>query len=72
MSHIIATVEITIIAKRFSLWLLWNRYKQIYKAPIYTICILKLPTVANTNLSTLYKLKSEELTTWRIIVRGIE
>jgi hypothetical protein len=60
MSHIIAIVKITIIAKTLSLRLLWDRYKQTYKAPIYTACILKLLTVANTNPSTLYKLKSKE------------
>jgi len=63
MSHITATVEITTIAKTLSLWLPRDRYKQIYKAPIYIICILKLLTVANTNPSTLYKLKSKEPTT---------
>ena len=60
MLYIIATVEITTIAKILSLRLLWDCYKQIYKAPIYTVCTLKLLTVANTNPSTLYKLKSEE------------
>ena len=72
MSHIIATVEIIIIVKTFSLQLPQNRYKQTHKAPIYTACILKLPTVANTNLSTLYKLKSKEPIIQKIIVREIE
>ena len=60
MSYIIMTVEITIIAKTLSLWLLRDCYKQTYKAFIYTIYTPKLLTVANTNPSTLYKLKSEE------------
>jgi len=60
MSHIIAIVEITTIAKILSLRLPRDRYKQIYKAPMHTICILKLLIVANTNPGTLYKLKSEE------------
>ena len=60
MLYITAIVEITIIVKTLSLWLLWDRYKQIYKAPIYTACILKLLIVANINLSTLYKLKSKK------------
>ena len=72
MSHIIATVEITTIAKTLSLQLLWDRYKQIYKAPMHTACILKLLTVANINPSTLYKSKSEKPITQRIIIRGIE
>ena len=61
MSHIITIVKITIIAKILSLRLSRDRHKQIYKAPMHTIYILKLLTVPNTNLSTLYKLKSEEL-----------
>ena len=72
MSHIIVTVEITTIAKTLSLQLLGDCYRQIYKAPIYTICIPKLLMVANTNFSTLYKSKSEEPITWRIITRGIK
>ena len=60
MSYIIATVKITIIVKILSLRLPRDRHKQIYKAPIYTAYILKLLTVANTNPSTLYKLKSKE------------
>ena len=63
ISHITATVEIIIIAKILNLQLLGDRYRQIYKAPIYTIYILKLLTVTNTNFSTLYKLKSKELIT---------
>ena len=63
MSHIIATVEITTIAKTLSLWLLQDCYKQIYKAPMHTICTPKLLTITNTNFGTLYKLKSEEPTT---------
>jgi len=58
--HITAIVEIITIAKIFSLRLIRDRYKQTHKAPIYTAYTLKLPTVANTNLSTLYKLKSKE------------
>ena len=72
ISHIIATVEITTIVKILSLRLSRDRYKQTHKAPIYTVCIPKLLMVANTNPSTLYKLKSEEPITWRIIARGME
>ena len=61
--HITATVKIIIIAKTLSLWLLGDCYRQIYKALMHTVCTLKLPTVANTNPSTLYKLKSKEPTT---------
>jgi len=60
MLYITAIVEIIIIVKTLSLWLIRDCYKQIYKAPTHTTYILKLPTVANTNLSTLYKLKSKE------------
>ena len=60
MLYIIVTVKIIIIAKILSLQFLGDFYRQMYKAPIYTIYTLKLPTVANINLSTLYKLKSEE------------
>ena len=63
ISHIIIIVKIIIIAKTLSLQLLGDRYKQIYKAPIYTIYTPKLLIVTNTNPSTLYKLKSEEPTT---------
>jgi len=63
MSHITATVKIITIAKTLSLRLPRDRYKQIHKAPIYTICTPKLLIVANTNPGTLYKLKSEEPTT---------
>ena len=72
MSHITATVEITTIAKTLSLRLPRDRHKQTHKAPMHTACTLKLPTVANTNPGTLYELKSEEPTTWRIIARGME
>ena len=72
ISYITATVEIIIIIKILSLWLLGNRYRQTYKAPIHTICTLKLLMVANTNSSTLYKSKSKELTTWRIIAKRIK
>ena len=58
--YIIVTVKIIIIVKLLSLWLLGDRYRQIYKAPIYTVYTLKFLTVANTNFSTLYKSKSEE------------
>jgi len=60
MLHIIARVKITIIVKTLSLRLPWDRHKQIYKAPMHTIYTLKLLIVANTNPSTLYKLKSKE------------
>ena len=60
MLYIIATVKITIIAKTLSLWLPQNCHKQTYKAPMHTACTLKLLTVANTNPSTLYKLKSKK------------
>ena len=60
MLYIIAIVKITIIAKILSLRLLRDRHKQIYKAPIHTAYTLKLLIVANTNPSTLYKLKSKE------------
>ena len=58
--YIITTVEIITIAKTLSLWLLGDCYRQIYKAPIYTICTPKLPIVTNINPSTLYKLKRKE------------
>ena len=70
--YIIITVEIITIVKTLSLWLLGDYHRQIYKAPIYTACTPKLPMVANINPGTLYKLKSKEPTTWRIIARGIK
>jgi len=72
MSHIIVTVEITTIAKTLSLQLPQNYHKQTHKALMHTACTPKLPTIANTNPGTLYKLKSEEPTIWRIITRGME
>ena len=72
MLHITVTVEIIIIAKTLSLWLLWDCYKQTYKAFIHTACTLKFSTIANTNPGTLYKLKNEKPTIWRIIIRGME
>ena len=63
MSYITVMVKIIIIAKILSLRLLGDFHRQIYKAPMHTIYTLKLLIVANTNLGTLYKLKSKELIT---------
>ena len=60
MLYIITIVKIITIAKTLSLWLLGDCYKQTYKTPMHTVCTLKLPIVVNTNLGTLYELKSKE------------
>jgi hypothetical protein len=60
MLYITAIIEIITIVKTLSLRLPGDRYKQTYKVPAYTACTLKPLTAANTNPSTLYKLKSKE------------